>query len=216
MTTKHAGIKELLAIIPARAVSTRLRGKNTRLFCGKPLIAYSIIQAKKHPLIDRVIVDTESPEIAQIAKQYGAEVPYLRPERLATAIAEVSDAVLLLLRRLKKEEQYEPTHIVLLQPTSPLRAPEDIQACWDAMQTTGAPRVFTVFQTVITPIPNGGVYLLKTSVFLKEKKIYRAQSETVLVPRWRSVDIDDAEDFVVGEYLYRARHLLTDRITSLR
>ncbi|OGF62481.1 hypothetical protein A2926_02010 [Candidatus Giovannonibacteria bacterium RIFCSPLOWO2_01_FULL_44_40] len=147
MKTRDTKKKELLAIIPARAGSTRVPNKNIRPFGGKPLIAYTILQARENPFIDRVIVDTDSPKIAAIAKKYGAEVPYLRPKRLATCSASVNDAILLLLQRLERDENYKPTHFILLQTTSPLREHGDIQACWDLMNSTDATTVLTIMQT---------------------------------------------------------------------
>ncbi|MDO8564464.1 MAG: acylneuraminate cytidylyltransferase family protein, partial [bacterium] len=137
----------VLAIIPARAGSKRIPNKNIRDFCGKPLIAYAIEQAKAVPFIDRVIVDTDSPEIAEVAKQYGAEVPFLRPAHLATDTSGINDALSHLFARLKQEEGYEPDYCVLLQTTSPLREERDIEACWQLMQKTGADTVLTVAPT---------------------------------------------------------------------
>ena len=109
-----------LAIIPARGGSKRIPNKNIRNFCDKPLIAYTIEQALATPFITRVIVDTDSKEIAKIAKTYGAEVPFIRPSHFATDKASINDALRHLLSSLKKEEGYEPDYIVLLQTTSPL------------------------------------------------------------------------------------------------
>ena len=72
-----------ICLIPARSGSKRLKNKNIKFFFGKPLIAYAIIAAKKSNLFERIIVSTDSNKIAQIAKQYGAEVPFLRPKKLA-------------------------------------------------------------------------------------------------------------------------------------
>ncbi len=77
---------KILAYIPARSGSTRIKNKNIKNFLGKPLIAYTIEQALACDFIDRIIVDTDSLKIAKIAEKYGAQVPFLRPKRLATAI----------------------------------------------------------------------------------------------------------------------------------
>lgn len=239
---------KILAIIPARSGSTRIRDKNARLFCGKPLIAYTVLQARKNPLIDRVIVDTDSPKIAAIARRFGAETPFLRPKRMATASASVNSAILLLLRRLEKEENYKPTHFALLQVTSPLREQKDINECWKLMLETGATTVLTVCQ--INPrffyigrqknlilvnrrkdgffdtntqgwrksyILNGSfVYIVKTSAFLKEKTVYTKKIKAVVCERWRSVDLDEPEDFVVAEYLYKSKDRLAKRIAHFK
>ena len=91
--------KEILVIIPARGGSKRISNKNIRNFLGKPLIAHTILQAKSNKLIDRVIVDTDSPKIASVAKKYGAEAPYLRPKHLAGDKAQVVEAIIHLLNR---------------------------------------------------------------------------------------------------------------------
>lgn len=239
--------KELLAIIPARAGSTRIRDKNIRQFCGKPLIAHTILQARENSLIDRVIVDTDSPKIAAIARRYGAGVPFLRPKRLATANASVNDAILLLLNKLKKEEGYEPTHFMLLQTTSPLREQKDINECWDLMARADADTVLTVCQTnprfyhldeernlILVNRPKGAfstntqdwrkgyvlngcfVYVVRTPVFLKEKNVYTKKIKAVVCDSWRSVDLDYPADFVVAEYLYKARNKLASRIKNFK
>ena len=111
---------EVLCIIPARAGSKRIPGKNTKLFFGKPLIAHTIEQARKTAFITRVIVDTDSPHIAKIALKYGAEVPFLRPAELAKDTSKVVDSILCLLAKLKADEGYVPEYLVILQTTSPL------------------------------------------------------------------------------------------------
>lgn len=139
--------KEILAVILARAGSKRIPGKNIKSFLGKPLIAYTIELALKCPIVDRVIVDTDSPEIAAIARQYGAETPFLRPKYLAGDKARGVDALLCLVKRLKKEQNYQPTHILILQATSPLRELKDIMDCWNLMKKTDATTALTVCPT---------------------------------------------------------------------
>jgi pseudaminic acid cytidylyltransferase len=72
-----------IAIIPARAGSKRITRKNIKSFCGKPIISYSIETAKKSKMFDKIIVSTDSKEIADISKYYGAEVPFLRPKSIS-------------------------------------------------------------------------------------------------------------------------------------
>src|SRR3989344_95134 len=109
-----------LAIIPARLGSRGIPKKNIRLFFGKPLIVYTIKQAQEAGIFDRIIVDTESEEIAKIAKECGVEIPYLRPKELAQDNSSIVDSVLILMKKLQKDG-YEPDIISLLQTTSPLR-----------------------------------------------------------------------------------------------
>jgi CMP-N,N'-diacetyllegionaminic acid synthase len=238
--------KEILAIIPARAGSKRIRNKNIRSFCGKPLIAYTILQAKDNPLIGRVIVDTDSPKIAAIAKKYGAEVPYLRPKRLAGDKAQVVESIIYLLNRLKKDEGYEPTHIIILQTTSPLREQKDINDCWDLMKRTDATTVLTVApthprlywldsnQNIILAnklavkstnmqawrgayLLNGCfVYIIKTQALLKEKSVITKNTKAVVCDKWRSVDLDTPDEWVMAEILYKNRKNIYNRIENFK
>ena len=99
--------KKILAIIPARAGSKRLPGKNIMILDGCPLIAYTINAAKRSKLIDRIIVSTDSPEIAEISNRYGAETPFLRPADLSSDFSTSDDVILHTLKWLKDIEQKE-------------------------------------------------------------------------------------------------------------
>ena len=117
--------KSVLAIIPARGGSKGLPGKNIKELCGKPLIVWTIEQALNSKYIDNVVVSTDSEKIANIAKKAGANVPFLRPAELAADNSPTSDAILHVLEQLSmKGEFYD--YIALLEPTSPLRKPNDI------------------------------------------------------------------------------------------
>ncbi len=112
--------KKFLALIPARAGSKGIKDKNIIDLKGKPLIAYSIEAAKRSKYIDRVVVSTDGDDIASVAKDWGADVPFLRPDYLASDTAKTIDAVLHCIRELEKSgEKYD--YLVLLQPTQPLR-----------------------------------------------------------------------------------------------
>jgi N-acylneuraminate cytidylyltransferase len=117
---------EVLAIIPARAGSKGLPGKNTRQLAGHPLISYSIAAGIQAKLVNRVICSTDSQEIADIARQYGAEVPILRPAELASDDSPDIDAFQHLIGELKRRENYRPDIIVQLRPTSPIRQPGQV------------------------------------------------------------------------------------------
>ncbi|MEK7208074.1 MAG: type II toxin-antitoxin system PemK/MazF family toxin [Patescibacteria group bacterium] len=226
---------KILVYIPARGGSKRIPRKNIRLFAGKPLLARAIEQAKTVRFADRVVVDTDSEEIAAVAKKYGAEVPFLRPKRLAGDRAQVADALLCLLARLKKEEGYAPEHLVVLQTTSPLRELRDIEACWKLMQETDADTVLTVAPThprlyhldrrgnIILAnkraVPSTNiqawppayllngcfVYILKTAAFLKQRKVIMKNTKAIICDKWRSVDLDSPEEWVAAEFLFRHR-----------
>ena len=117
-------MKKILAIIPARGGSKKLPGKNIKLMAGKPLIAHTIISALESKYIDKTIVSTDSKEIDEVSKRYGAEV-IQRPEHIATDNAKMTNVILHTLEVLEKEK-YLPEIVILLQPTSPLRTVSDI------------------------------------------------------------------------------------------
>lgn len=113
--------KKILAIIPARSDSKSVPRKNIRELGGKPLIAYTIEEAKNSRYIDRVIVSTEDQEIAEVSKEYGAEVPFLRPKELAKDDSSSLSVILHAINYLEEKENYFADIIVFLQPTSPFR-----------------------------------------------------------------------------------------------
>lgn len=115
---------KILAVIPARGGSKSIPRKNIKPFVGHPLIAYSITAGLKAKRVNRVIVSTDDEEIARIARSYGAEVPFLRPVKLAQADTPDLPVFKDLLSRLKKDEGYCPDIVVQLRPTSPLRSPK--------------------------------------------------------------------------------------------
>jgi N-acylneuraminate cytidylyltransferase/CMP-N,N'-diacetyllegionaminic acid synthase len=126
--------QRVLAIVPARAGSKGLPHKNIRSLMGKPLLAWSIETALACPYIDNVILSTDSQAYADIGIAYGAKVPFLRPAELATDTASSVDVVLHALDSLAAlDDTYDI--VVLLEPTSPLREPEDIN---QALELIGA------------------------------------------------------------------------------
>lgn len=118
--------KTFLAIIPARGGSKGLPGKNIKELCGKPLIAWSIEAGLNSRYLDEVMVTTDSEEIADVAQKYGAKVPFLRPMELATDTATTFDTVKHAIYFYKENLGREFDYVVLLEPTSPLREPGDI------------------------------------------------------------------------------------------
>ena len=119
------GKQKILALIPARGGSKGIKDKNIIPLAGKPLIAYSIEAAKKSKYIDSIVVTTDSEKIAEVAKRYGARVPFLRPAELAADTSKTIDAVLHAIKTLKSMGENYDT-LVLLQPTQPLRTTDDI------------------------------------------------------------------------------------------
>jgi CMP-N-acetylneuraminic acid synthetase len=111
----------VLAIIPARGGSKGLPRKNVRPIAGKPLIAYSVEAARSTPLVSRVIVSTDDDEIAEIARQHGADVPFRRPAELATDMAPTEPVLMHALAWVEETEQQPVDAVLFLQPTDIFR-----------------------------------------------------------------------------------------------
>jgi N-acylneuraminate cytidylyltransferase len=121
----------LVALIPARGGSKRVPGKNVRVLGGHPLIAYTIAPALESGVFDAVIVSTDLPEIAEVARRYGAEVPFLRPAALAGDTSPDIEWVEHTLRTLAEQgRSYDA--FSLLRPTSPFRTPDTLRRAWAA------------------------------------------------------------------------------------
>ena len=139
--------KRVLAIIPARGGSKGLPGKNIKELWGKPLIAWSIEQAKSCSDIDRIVVSTDDREIAEVAKKYGAEVPFMRPAELSSDTAATINVIFHTIEWLKKYQDYQAKYILLLQPTSPLRTVKDIENAIQTLKDKNARAVVSVCET---------------------------------------------------------------------
>ena len=135
--------RQVLALIPARGGSKGLPGKNIRSLADKPLIAWTIEAAKASRYVDRLIVSTDSKEIARIAEEWGAEIPFLRPPHLATDEAKGMDVVLHALDQLGQAVK-PSTLVFLLQPTSPLRTAEDIDCALELLAQKKADTIVSV------------------------------------------------------------------------
>jgi CMP-N,N'-diacetyllegionaminic acid synthase len=143
--------KKVLTIIPARGGSKRLHKKNLLSLSGKPLIAWTIEAAKQCPYIDRTIVSTECPEIKDISIQYGADVPFVRPQHLATDEATTIDVVLDIIEKTTSyNEKYD--FIALLQPTSPLRTSHHLAEALEQLTLKKAKAIISVCQTEHHPL----------------------------------------------------------------
>lgn len=224
----------MIAIIPARGGSKGLPGKNIKPLNGKPMIAYAIEEALKSKHIDRVIVSTDDDEIAKIALQYGAEIPFMRPEFLASDTAQAIDNYIYTIDRLEKETNQAVDTFVVLQPTSPLRIAEDIDCAVELFLQKEADSVISYtpeahpvtwhkyldeegrFVNIfddniqnrqanrISYYPNGAVYVFRSSM-IRDRKYYTEKSYAYVMPRTRSVDIDFIEDFDYAEFLLKRR-----------
>ncbi|EMI0451314.1 acylneuraminate cytidylyltransferase family protein [Acinetobacter baumannii] len=144
------GQYRVTALIPARGGSKRLPRKNIKLLVDKPLIVWSIEVAKTSKYIDRVIVSTDDEEIKQVSEQYGAEVPFLRPEHLSNDQASSFDVIKHAISFLKLNQPNEL--IVLLQPTSPLRLVSELDAALEFFIAKKAQGVVSISETEHSPM----------------------------------------------------------------
>jgi len=117
----------VLAVIPARGGSKGIPNKNILPLAGRPLIAWSVSAARESGCVDRVVVSTDSQVIADLARECGAEVPFLRPPELARDDTPTTDSVRHAVCWLDEHQDYRPDAVVILQPTCPLRTPDDIR-----------------------------------------------------------------------------------------
>lgn len=228
----YAG-KSFLGIIPARGGSKGVPRKNIRMLAGKPLIAWTIEQARQSQYLDRCIVSTEDEEIRSIAEKYGGDVPFLRPTQLAQddtpSIAPVLHAMHIL-------PKYD--YVVLLQVTSPLRSVEDIDqaisycldhqadSCVSVVEAGTSPYwMYTMAKdghmNPVLPMAkeasyqrqklpkvyqlNGAVYVASQSFLMKEKDFQNEKTLGYIMPENRSFDIDTLLDFRIAEILMQQK-----------
>ena len=142
----------ILAVIPARAGSKRLPGKNIKPLAGKPLIAWTIEAAQAVGPACKVWVSSDSPKILEVAETYGAAAPSLRPERLATDSARSVDVVLHAIEAYNELYGSLPELTLLLQPTSPLRSSDHILAALAKLKSNSADAVVSVCECEHSPL----------------------------------------------------------------
>lgn len=124
---------DILGVIPVRSGSKRVQNKNIRELGGKPLLAHTIEQATSSSVLDRCLISTDDEEIAAVAREHGGDVPFLRPDYLATDAASSADVVAHALEWVS-EQDHEPTIVVVLQVTSPFRTSTDIDEAIEKLQ----------------------------------------------------------------------------------
>jgi len=225
-------MNQILAVIPARLGSKRLPKKNIRKLHGKPLLAYTIDAAKNSRHLNRFVVSTEDIEIAQISQSFSTEV-IMRPPKLARDETPTEDVIIDVLEQLRNKEQYVPDIIVLLQPTSPLRTTEDIDNAIVTFLNSLGESLISVTEYDHTPYwalriekgvlkpefikgsfkrsqdlpklyrPNGSIFITRVKMFLKYRSFYTNQIIPFIMPRERSIDIDDEFDFSITEFLLK-------------
>lgn len=146
--------KKILCVIPARGGSKGLPGKNIKLLLGKPLIAYSIEQARSSRYIDKVIVSTEDEKIAKIARLFNVCVPFMRPKSLSQDSSNIRDVLLHTINWMERKEKENFDILVLLQANSPLRNTADIERCIEILVGDNASNVFSVSDAYRNPYFN--------------------------------------------------------------
>ena len=146
--------KEILGIIPARGGSKSIPRKNIKLFLGKPLLAWAISALKESGVVSRIIVSTDDDEIASVAREYGAEVPFMRPRELAEDSTPTLPVLVHVLSWLKEHENYAPEYVVLFEPTSAAKRSYHVREIVEKLVATGADSVISVAEVpgVLNPM----------------------------------------------------------------
>lgn len=223
-------MKNIIALIPARGGSKRLPRKNIRKLCGKPLIGWTIEQAQKCKYFGRVVVSTDDEEIAKISKSYGAEVPFLRPKKLAQDNSPSIDAVIHAIDWFGDKGEYFED-IALLEPTSPLRKKNDLNKAIEHFINHKADSLVSVgevhledpsimkkiesnivkpfFETLNNKVPAyfpyGVIYLSKVDALREYGTFYQRDTIPYLIERWQNYEIDDIYDFYCVEAIMKSR-----------
>lgn len=226
-----------LAVILARSGSKGLKDKNIKELAGKPLLAYTVEAAIESGKYDVVHVSTDSEIYADIAKKYGADVPFLRDEELAGDKSSSWDALRFVVTEYEKLGKSFDT-VTLLQPTSPLRDAKDIQNAFDIYESKNATAVVSVCEVDHSPLVcntlpedgslygfidlnkvgrrqdmkpyyriNGAIYIQKTNLLMDNTSIYSEGSYAYVMDKRHSVDIDDEVDFTVAQAIIEKGYL---------
>lgn len=222
----------VVAVIPARGGSKRIPHKNIKPFCGKPMIVYSIEAAKNAGIFDRIIVSTDSKEIALIAKEFGAEIPFMRPAELADDFAGTDAVILQALKRLMEDGE-KIYYICCIYATAPFVKAKYIIKGYNILRDEHATSCFSVTtysfpisrslkinnqnrlemfwpeyrETRSQDLPEayhdaGQFYWADVKKYLKEKQFYSKDSVPVILPRYLVQDIDTLEDWETAEKMY--------------
>lgn len=220
-----------IAVIPARGGSKRIPRKNIRSFCGKPIIAYSIDVALRSGLFSSVMVSTDDEEIADVARSFGADVPFMRPAHLADDFTGTAPVLMHALTHC--QEQGQPVDFVCcIYATSPFTTVEDLVRGYDALEN--APAAFTVTNFAAPPFwalkqddqgrmamlepeyvdvrsqdlpelfhDTGQIYWGTSEFFLSGGDIQAGNAVGIHVPRHRTQDIDSMDDWARAEIMYQ-------------
>jgi pseudaminic acid cytidylyltransferase len=220
------------AIIPARSGSKRIPGKNIKSFAGKPMISYSIAAAKNSGLFDRIIVSTDSDQIAEIARQYGAEAPFRRPANLSDDNMDMAPVIEHAVNWLNSNGP-QIKYFCNIYPTAPFIRTDDLRKAFSILRDKNAPEVFSV---TTFPFPvfralrvaqdghlemfwpenelkrsqdleqayqdAGQFYWFDSGAFLKNKKNWDPGALPFFIPRYLVQDIDTPEDWQIAELMF--------------
>ena len=227
----------IFAFIPARGGSKGIKNKNIVSLNGLPLLSYSIQAALESQYVDNVIVSTDSMKIATIAKEYGANVPFIRPASLADDSSRTVDAVIHAISFLKTHDDYYDV-LLLLQPTQPLRTAGDIDGAIELFFERGMRGLVSVSLVEDHPVlirtlsedglltsllhgsstirrqdmsayyrVNGCIYLNRVDE-ITEKTSFNDNPVGYVMERSHSVDIDEMKDLYVAEYYLNERNFI--------
>lgn len=224
---------EIICVIPARGGSKGIPRKNLYLLNGKPLVAYSIEEARKTRNINRVIVSTDDEEIAEVSRKYGAET-IKRPVEISGDLDSSESALLHALKYLHENEAYEPDILVLLQCTAPLTLSEDIDGTIEALVKNNADSALSVTpfhyflwkydennnaiginhdknirylrqQQAPQFLETGSVYAMKTKGFREAKIRFYGKTVMYEIPKERCLEIDEISDLKLIEHILKTR-----------
>ncbi|MGL5868022.1 acylneuraminate cytidylyltransferase family protein [Clostridium chrysemydis] len=222
--------KKILGIIPARSGSKGIKDKNIKPLLGEPLIKYTIDAALNSNMIDDLIVSTDSKTYANISKELGAKVPFLREDYLASDEAKTSDVIIDILEKINEDYDY----FILLQPTSPLRNENHIKEAIKLGVDSECDSVVSVCEVDHSPMImntldedlslfnfikssnrrqdnekfyriNGALYISKVNHYKKTKDFYLENSKAYIMDRRDSIDIDDILDFQIAEAIMKRK-----------
>lgn len=227
-----------IAVIPARGGSKRIPKKNIKIFCGKPMMAWSIEAAKASKLFDHVIVSTDDDEIAELARKCEAEVPFIRPAELSHDYAGTTEVVAHT-TQWAVSQGWPVSAVCCIYATAPFLRVEDLKnglqtlesANWDYVfsATDFAAPIFRAFkqspdgsiemffpehfetrsQDLASAFHDAGqFYWGRPSSWVEKKKIFDRHSTAIVIPRWRVQDIDSADDWLRAEMMF---HQLKDK-----
>jgi pseudaminic acid cytidylyltransferase len=222
-----------LAVIPARGGSKRIPRKNIKLFSGRPIIAWSIAAALESGCFDHVVVSTDDDEIAEVARRYGAEVPFARPPELSDDNTGTIPVICHAIKWFKEHGQM-PEYVCCVYATAPFVRATDLRSGLEGLLDSGANYSFSVtsypfpiqrairitkqhrvemfspeyFYTRSQDLEAayhdaGQFYWGRTAAWLTEKVIFGPHSSIVQLPRYRVQDIDTNEDWKMAEYLFQ-------------